>query len=477
MDTLPDFSFDGWTFQRSSGELRRGDVRVRLPIQSARVLDALLVRPGELVPRETFIASLWPRGVVEYDTALNTIVHRLRVALGDHAGQPRYIETIPRRGYRFIGRVETPAPPPPQRATETRRAPLPHAVATRTRRVPVPHAVAAATLVLLFGAAGSVATFDRLPGGQVAGMVQSSALVSREKVARARMLLQRRGPGDVASAERLFRAAVAADPRHADAWAGLASAHWLDVVEGRTTADDGIPRVIEAAGRALQIDDRSAEAHMRMAGVYWRRGEPTRAEDHLRLARLHDPGHPLVLAAAIAESLKAGRLAEAIELQRRSVVAEPLAVTGRQNLVALLVMADRLDEATVENERIRELHPTAPWLQENRVEVLVLRGRFEEALVLARDLPEPGRHFYAALALHGLGRRAESEASLRRLIDTAGDREPIRIIEAMAYRGDREEAITRLVASTRTCTNPWVRFSPYLHSLRSDPRWEAWVKS
>ena len=464
MDTLPDFSFDGWTFQRSSGELRRGDVRVRLPIQSARVLDALLARPGELVPRETFIASLWPRGVVEYDTALNTIVHRLRVALGDHAGQPRYIETIPRRGYRFIGRVETPGPPPPQRATDT-------------RRVPLPHAVAAATLVLLFGAAGSVATFDRLPGGQVAGMVQSSALVSREKVARARMLLQRRGPGDVASAERLFRAAVAADPRHADAWAGLASAHWLDVVEGRTTADDGIPRVIEAAGRALQIDDRSAEAHMRMAGVYWRRGEPTRAEDHLRLARLHDPGHPLVLAAAIDESLKAGRLAEAIELQRRSVLAEPLAVTGRQNLVALLVMADRLDEATVENERIRELHPTAPWLQENRVEVLVLRGRFEEALVLARDLPEPGRHFYAALALHGLGRRAESEASLRRLIDTAGDREPIRIIEAMAYRGDREEAITRLVASTRTCTNPWVRFSPYLHSLRSDPRWEAWVKS
>jgi hypothetical protein len=152
-------------------------------------------------------------------------------------------------------------------------------------------------------------------------------------------------------------------------------------------------------------------------------------------------------------------------------------VTGRQNLVALLVMAGRLDEATAENERIRELHPTAPRLQENRVEVLVLRGRFEEALALARDVPEPSRHFYAALALHGLGRRAESEASLRRLIDTAGDRESIRIIEAMAYRGDREEAITRLVASNSACTNSWVRFSPYLQSLRSDPRWEAWVES
>ena len=99
--------FDGWTLLRSTGELMRGETRTRLQGQPLQVLAELLAHPGELVSREQLTARLWPSGVVvDFDTALNSAIHRLRTALDDHAEHPRYIETIPRRGYRFIGHIE-----------------------------------------------------------------------------------------------------------------------------------------------------------------------------------------------------------------------------------------------------------------------------------------------------------------------------------------------------------------------------------
>ena len=71
-----------------------------------QILDELTQRPGEVVTREQLIARLWPKGVVEFDTGLNTAMRKLRIALGDDADTPRYIETIPRKGYRFIGTLD-----------------------------------------------------------------------------------------------------------------------------------------------------------------------------------------------------------------------------------------------------------------------------------------------------------------------------------------------------------------------------------
>jgi DNA-binding winged helix-turn-helix (wHTH) protein len=85
---------------------------VSLPGQSLQVLAVLLERRGELVSRETLRESLWPAGTyVDFEHGLNAIVKRLRDALGDSARTPLYIETLPRRGYRFIGAVERPRHP------------------------------------------------------------------------------------------------------------------------------------------------------------------------------------------------------------------------------------------------------------------------------------------------------------------------------------------------------------------------------
>jgi TolB-like protein/Flp pilus assembly protein TadD len=91
-----------------AGELRKGEARVRLPDQPFQVLLMLLERPGEVVLREEIRDRLWPDStVVEFDHGINSAVRRLRDALRDSAEKPRYVETLPRRGYRFIGEMKT----------------------------------------------------------------------------------------------------------------------------------------------------------------------------------------------------------------------------------------------------------------------------------------------------------------------------------------------------------------------------------
>jgi len=95
--------FDGWVLDPESRDLEREGARIRLQEQPARVLQELIAHAGSVVTREQLIAVLWPKGVVDFDTSLNTIIRKLRSALGDTSDTPRYIETLPRRGYRFIG--------------------------------------------------------------------------------------------------------------------------------------------------------------------------------------------------------------------------------------------------------------------------------------------------------------------------------------------------------------------------------------
>jgi len=103
-----------------AGELRKHGIRLRLREQPLKVLLLLLENPGEVVVRAEIRARLWPNEtVVEFDHSINAAVKNLREALGESAEKPRYIETVARRGYRFLGKTEvveasSPEPPPPE---------------------------------------------------------------------------------------------------------------------------------------------------------------------------------------------------------------------------------------------------------------------------------------------------------------------------------------------------------------------------
>src|SRR6187397_3329763 len=108
MTDTTEIQFDGWTLRTRSGELLRDGNTQRLPQQPLRVLVELLSHPGEVVTRERLVEVLWPKGVVDFDNSLNAVIRKLRSTLGDDSETPRYIETLPRIGYRFVGKMETP---------------------------------------------------------------------------------------------------------------------------------------------------------------------------------------------------------------------------------------------------------------------------------------------------------------------------------------------------------------------------------
>src|SRR5215470_6657121 len=104
-----------------SGELRKGGVLVKLQQQPFKVLALLVTHPGDIVTREELRCQIWGGDTfVDFDQGLNFCIKQIRAALGDQADTPRYVETLPRRGYRFIAPLERrELTPPPEAAAMT----------------------------------------------------------------------------------------------------------------------------------------------------------------------------------------------------------------------------------------------------------------------------------------------------------------------------------------------------------------------
>lgn len=142
-------------------ELRRNGRRVHLQEMPLQVLQLLLERPNELVPREAFFTRLWPHdhsGIL--DDNLNTAIRKLRLALDDSAHHPRFIETVPKRGYRFVAAVipDAEAAAEPAAAGSSPPSPSPPSAKRRVRMIviaPLIVAVIAATAVALILSNGS----------------------------------------------------------------------------------------------------------------------------------------------------------------------------------------------------------------------------------------------------------------------------------------------------------------------------------
>ena len=114
--------FGGVEVNLDTGEVVRSDRRLSLPDQPLRILVRLIDSPGTVISRDDLRRELWADDTfVDFEHGLNSAIKRLRDALGDSADTPRYIETIPRRGYRFIGELEP--PPPPRAETEVETSP------------------------------------------------------------------------------------------------------------------------------------------------------------------------------------------------------------------------------------------------------------------------------------------------------------------------------------------------------------------
>ncbi|PYQ45484.1 MAG: hypothetical protein DMF77_04035 [Acidobacteria bacterium] len=170
------YRFGDFEFDPTSGELRKDGLKVRLQEQPFQILTLLLKRPGEVVTREEVRQALWPGDTfVDFDVGLNSAVKRLRDALGDSADSPRFVETLPRRGYRFIAALEAPPGLPPA----TLEAP--------PRTVPPPRSRlrswgAAAVAVALVAGLIVTGTWPRLRGQLASAPIRSLAVLPFENL-------------------------------------------------------------------------------------------------------------------------------------------------------------------------------------------------------------------------------------------------------------------------------------------------------
>lgn len=299
----------------------------------------------------------------------------------------------------------------------------------------------------------------------------------------------RRSPGDSERAEAYYRRALEIDPEYGRAWAGLAGAYIVQIYDERSATEQTRTNWREAVEQALMHAPGLADAHMRAGQFYSHTGDRDRATDHHRQALALGPDNPLVLSSAAGHNVFRGRLDEAIAQQQRAVALNPLSAVDHSNLMPMLAAAGRLDEALAEGQKALDLNPS--FASEFAVRVgfiLIAQRRFDEALAAVRKW-RGGQEQDAALAMiyGALGRQPEADAALRNLAARPGAETARRVAEVHAWRGDTEESFRWLAkgrklwrTEARSERSDWIhmaRLSPFLMSLRDDPRWEplmAW---
>jgi DNA-binding winged helix-turn-helix (wHTH) protein/tetratricopeptide (TPR) repeat protein len=478
LDVPADIHFDCWTFRRQPRQLSRDGVRVRLQDQPLHVLEELLNAPGELVTREHLIARLWPKRIVEFDAALNAAVRRLRITLGDEAEAPRYIETVPRQGYRFIGAVrawrETPAlavavAAEPAIASPTPALPPWSPSPQRASRM-LPRAAVAITAAVVIGVCIAAAWAWYTSASRPIG---AESVLSSEAMMRAKFFAQRRHSGDLQRATKEYERALSLAPNLARAWAGLASVHWFEIGEGLQPREANLPKIRDAALRALALDPRLVEAHMRLASYLCAIGQRAAAVEHYEKAIAIEPDNPLVLNTLAGLAADESRWDEAIAFLRRAIAADPLSLAAAQNLVDFLFLAGRIEDAKAQFAKVLELDPTQP----NQIGAFaeILEGRYEQALRIVETWPEgDARDHSLALIYHGLGRDEEARERLASLKSAKTWGNSIRVAEVYTHRGEIEEAFRWLQnqASNRPQdSQPLLYASPFLKPLHEDARW------
>src|SRR5687767_1164068 len=174
-----------------SGELRRHGLKIRLPHQSFQILRLLLTRPGEVVTRHELRDALWTSDTfVDFDVGLNSAVRKLREALDDSAEDPRFVETLPRRGYRFIASVDLPVPDRMEHESELPPAPQPDVVAASANHPPgvgwsvrwIAGALLLTAAMVTAGIAYARGSFVGLRAGTAAAPIRSLAVLPFENL-------------------------------------------------------------------------------------------------------------------------------------------------------------------------------------------------------------------------------------------------------------------------------------------------------
>jgi DNA-binding winged helix-turn-helix (wHTH) protein/Tfp pilus assembly protein PilF len=295
-----------------AGDLRKRGTRVKIQDLPFRALGVMLSRPNEVVTREEFRQALWPQDVfVDFDRAISSAIKRLRDTLDDPAENPIFIETIERRGYRWIAPtsgVSTSSTfellAPDAREAELERAVSsvsvperlisPPALSFRSRKL----GYAAPVLALLLAAGIMLFGFHRikaagnLPHSGANAGVSPANQEAKDLYLQGRYYWNKRTPDDLQKAVDYFTQAIVHDPGYSDAYVGLADCYNLLREYSAMKSSEAYPRALAAARKAVELDDKSSQAHASLAFVsFWGMWDAATADREFRRAIELDPNN------------------------------------------------------------------------------------------------------------------------------------------------------------------------------------------
>ena len=346
-------------------DLRKNGVRVKIQDLPFRALKLLLSRPNEIVTREEFRKELWPQDVfVDFDRGISSAIKRLRDALDDSADNPIFVETVDRRGYRWIAPVSLPEPHSAKAVNAAEEKEKASAAATlpptffawRTWIYTLP------ALVLLFAVwifrPGYRSAKAGIKSGEPASASTLRHAANREAedyYLKGRFYWNQRTPASLNQAVDSFTQAIVHDPGYSDAYVGLADCYNLLREYTMMPATEAYPRALAAAKKAVELDERSSAAHASLAFVSF--------------FGMWDAG-------------------TADEEFRRAIDLDPNNANAHHWYATYLSAVRRFDESLGEIDHAQALDPNSASILADKGRLLWIAGRSQEALRLLQQLEQ-----------------------------------------------------------------------------------------
>jgi TolB-like protein/DNA-binding winged helix-turn-helix (wHTH) protein/cytochrome c-type biogenesis protein CcmH/NrfG len=285
---------------------------------------------------------------------------------------------------------------------------------------------------------------------------------------------------DVDMAVKYFERATQLDPSYALAWAWLSRARNWQADDGLIPINEGRRLAREAVERALSLNPNLAEAHYQMGQIKWQVDyDWAGANASLRRAVALEPGNPNYLGSAALVAACFGRFDDALQLNRRAIVLDPLNAKSWENLAETELYMGQLDQSAADSKKALEVNPdywTSPIILSK---IYLLQGRAQDALPEIEHVhfAPPRVHLYA-LTYYALGRKKESDAALRELTTKYHTSNAFEIAETYAFRNQTDEAFEWLdrAYAQRDPSMMSTKVQPLLNSLHNDPRFAALLK-
>lgn len=461
-----------WVVERELNAISGGGRDVRLEPKIMEVLLFLAGDPGSVVSKERLMAAVW-RDTFVTEQVLTNAIWELRKALGDDARSPRYIQTVPKSGYRFIAQVSTTcevtnaaAQPVGEQATLPAGEPRPAEGKALPLKWRVTVGLAAALVglaALLVWRAGLPPRPTNLPSGVTHREV-------REAYAKGLERFHLRTPTALRESLGYFEEAISLDPNYAPAHAALA-ANYLHLVPKTLAPHDGYPKARAAALKALELDPRLPEAHSSMAMIRlvfdrdW-----AGAERGFRQALGLAPRNAQARIWYAQYLMAAGRLDEATEQIRVACEEEPNSVAAQATAGEIFWRAGRDDEAMQAYKKVLELDPAHIPAHNGLGNVFHKKsllaeasGEYQKALEL---MGEPGA---ARLAHAFTYARRDDRGMLINKLDVLLRQKhvpPSQVARLFAHFNEREKALYWLEKG-------YQEWDTGLLSLKSDGSWDG----